>query len=465
MSIRKQPTPAAGERPLSVGEFTRRLRELIEGQFAEVYVEGEISNLRPAASGHVYFVLKDKYATVNCVLWATEAARLQVTLNEGDQVEIRGRVTVYEPRGQYQIVVSAVTPAGLGRLHMQFLRLKQRLEREGLFDPARKRPIPRLPRRVGVVTSLTGAAVRDILKVLSRRAPQIEVFIYPVRVQGEGAAAEIAHAIRRMNALQCVEVLIVGRGGGSLEDLWAFNEEIVARAIYESAVPVISAVGHEVDFTIADFVADLRAPTPSAAAEIVSAHSGEMLRELGHFKSRLEAAMRRQTHFLREASHLQARLVAAMRPRIEVFRSTLRRCHKVLELARPLRRVNEMRQRLDDTLLRLSSALRSRHQAAAARRERLAAQLRALDPRAILSRGYSITFNRRTGEIIRRAAGVTAGTPLRIVLHEGEINATAANGDAPPPPAPPRKSRGSAHQDSAEWFGLTDPDLRQDTGP
>jgi exodeoxyribonuclease VII large subunit len=452
-----QPQTPRAEPPLSVGEFTRRLRQIVEKQFAEVHVEGEISNLRPAASGHVYFVLKDDRAMVNCVLWASDVARLRVALNDGDQVEIRGRVTVYEPRGQYQIVVSSVTPAGLGRLHLQFQRLKERLEREGLFDPARKRPIPRFPRRVGVVTSPTGAAVRDILKVLSRRAPQIEVFIYPVRVQGEGAAAEIAHAIQRMNALKIAEVLIVGRGGGSLEDLWAFNEEVVARAIHQSAIPVISAVGHEVDFTIADFVADLRAPTPSAAAEIVSAHRAELLRELGHLKSRLEAGLQRQTHFLRQAPHLRARLFAAMRPRIGLLRERLRRCGESLELARPLRRVNEMRQRIDDFHARLHAALRAHQQAALARADRLSAQLQALNPRAILSRGYSITFDGRTHAIVRQARTVKPGTPLRIVLHEGEIAATATGvPPVPQPPAAPRR-RPAGHNDQPEWFGLADP--------
>ena len=342
---------------MSVSELTGELKRHIEGRFGNVFVEGEVSNFRPAGSGHIYFVLKDARSTISCVLWAVDAARLTQPVNDGDTVEVRGRIALYEPRGQYQIVVSSIRPAGIGRLWQAFQELKERLEKEGLFDSARKRPIPRFPRKVGVVTSPTGAAIRDVLQILGRRAPHLPVLIYPVRVQGEGSAKEIAHAINRMNVVSDADVLIVGRGGGSLEDLWAFNEEIVARAIVQSAIPVISAVGHETDYTIADFVADHRAPTPSAAAELVSRSTEEAIRELNHLRRRFLAALSHRLEMLPRVVHLAARLRAAVIPRIQLLRSHVQRFEECHALQRPLQRVNEYRQKLDDLQPRLREFL------------------------------------------------------------------------------------------------------------
>ncbi|MBN1587017.1 MAG: exodeoxyribonuclease VII large subunit, partial [Candidatus Omnitrophica bacterium] len=256
-------------RPLTVSELTRQVKQLLEEIYPRVWVVGEISNLRTPASGHMYFTLKDEGAELACVFFKFASQRLKFKLEDGLQVVLRGSVTVYERQGKYQLKVDTAEPKGAGALQLAFEQLKKKLAAEGLFDPEHKKPVPWLPKRIGVVTSPTGAAIRDILHVLARRMPGMDVLIAPVRVQGEEAAPEIAAAIRVMNALKNVDVLIVGRGGGSLEDLWCFNEEIVARAIYESELPVISAVGHEIDWTIADMVADVRAPTPSAAAEIV----------------------------------------------------------------------------------------------------------------------------------------------------------------------------------------------------
>lgn len=447
---------AAAERPVSVFEFTSRLKRFLEQQFESVFIEGEVSNLRPAASGHVYFVLKDSRATISCVLWAADAARLTRPLQDGETVEIRGRVSLYEPRGQYQVIVHSVRPAGLGRLFLAFQELKLRLEAEGLFDPERKRRIPRFPKSVGVVTSPSGAAIRDILQILARRAPHLWVFIWPVRVQGDGAAAEIAHAIAGMNKLAIADVLIAGRGGGSIEDLWPFNEEIVARAIASSRIPVISAVGHEIDFTIADFAADLRAPTPSAAAELVVCNTTEMIRELHHFRSRLNAAVRRQIEFLRGVSHLRARLDASVRPRIGLMRSHIQRFTDCHALKRPLQRVNEYRQRLDDVQPGLERRVRQRHRDATARLHRLQAQLSALDPRAILSRGYSITFHPESGAIVRKETDAAPGQALRVLLSEGRIDVNVAGAAAQPARARTRGRR-QRPDPNLEWFGDRQP--------
>ncbi|MBU6401719.1 MAG: exodeoxyribonuclease VII large subunit, partial [Verrucomicrobia bacterium] len=268
--------PEATRRILSVSELTGNVRRLLEGQIGRVWVTGEISNLRAQSSGHIYFTLKDPGAQLNCVLFRGEAVAHRELLRDGQKVVLRGELTVYEPRGQYQLRVEAIELQGVGALQMAFERLKERLNAEGLFAPERKRPLPRFPRRIGLVTSPTGAAIRDVLHVMARRYAGVELMLAPCRVQGEGAAEEIAGAIRLLNQWSAsrgasgLDLIVVTRGGGSLEDLWAFNEEVVARAIFDSAVPVVSAVGHEIDFTISDFVADVRAATPSAAAEIVT---------------------------------------------------------------------------------------------------------------------------------------------------------------------------------------------------
>ncbi|MDP6380946.1 MAG: exodeoxyribonuclease VII large subunit, partial [Phycisphaerae bacterium] len=282
-----EPKDEASAKPLAVAELTRRIRNALEARFGRVWVVGEISNLSRPSSGHIYFSLKDLASAVNCVMWRAKAAKVKCTVTDGLEVEVRGRLTVYEPQGRYQIVVDSIKPRGVGALEVAFRKLKERLAGEGLFESERKRPLPCFPGCIGIVTSPTGAAVRDIIHVTGRRWPQARLVLAPVRVQGEGAAEEIAQAIADLNRLGGVDVMIVGRGGGSLEDLWPFNEEVVAREIYTSEIPVISAVGHETDFSISDCVADVRAPTPSAAAEIVVPNAKELLRHLASAEQHL----------------------------------------------------------------------------------------------------------------------------------------------------------------------------------
>lgn len=271
----------------TVSELTRNIRTLLEGQFPEAWVSGEVSNFRPHSSGHFYFSLKDDKAYLNAVMFRGANSKLAFKMEDGLEVICHGRISVYEARGQYQIVVDHIEPKGIGALQLAFEQLKKKLQAEGLFDPARKKSLPFLPRKIGVVTSPTGAAIRDILNILGRRFPSVDLLLVPVPVQGEGAAEAIAQAIRLLNEREDMDVMIVGRGGGSTEDLWAFNEEIVARAIFASKIPIVSAVGHEIDFTIADFVADVRAPTPSAAAELVVPNRSDLLSQVSKLKRRL----------------------------------------------------------------------------------------------------------------------------------------------------------------------------------
>ena len=320
---------------LTVSQLTSEIKTLLERNFDHVWVEGEISNLRLPGSGHLYFTLKDEKAQIRGVMFRLQNRLLKFEPKDGLQVIGYGRITVYEPRGDYQIILDYLEPKGLGALQLAFEQLKEKLAAEGLFDPARKRPIPHLPQKIGIVTSATGAAIRDILRIIDRRFANIQILLYPVRVQGQGAAQEIAQAIQALNHLPDVDVMIVGRGGGSLEDLWAFNEEIVARAIFSSRIPVISAVGHEVDFTIADFVADLRASTPSAAAELVVRNKVELVQNLKN----LERALLQS---FRATLDLQQERFFSLRER----------------LADPRRRLSDQRIRLDDLSSRLAYSLK-----------------------------------------------------------------------------------------------------------
>src|SRR5438270_4379806 len=325
-------------RVLTVTELTRQIRGTHETKFAAVWVQGEISNYKQHASGHQYFTLKDQRAQIACVIWRDAMAPLRQPLVDGAQVQVYGTVTVFEARGQYQLNVQIIQPRGVGLLQAKFEALKRKLDAEGLFAPERKRPLPKFPRRIGIVTSPSGAAIRDMLNVLSRRALWLQILINPVRVQGTGAAQEIAVAIREFatpnEAFGPVDLIVVTRGGGSIEDLWEFNEEIVSRAIFHSAVPIVSAVGHEIDFTICDFVADLRAPTPSAAAELIAPDGAACLQFLARSAERLAAAMRRE-----------------LRASGARFEATERR----LKLAHPGVRLQQQMQRLDDLAQRLAA--------------------------------------------------------------------------------------------------------------
>ncbi len=389
-------------RPLTISRLTQEIKRLLEVQIGRVHVEGEISNLTIARSGHAYFNLKDANAQISCVMWASGVSRLSFRPADGLQVEARGEISVYAPRGNYQLIVASMTEAGRGRLWLQFQELKERLEKEGLFAPERKQPIPFLPARIGVITSPTGAAIRDFLNVLGRRFAGMEVLIWPTLVQGEGAAAQIAHALRRFNALANVDVIVVTRGGGSIEDLWAFNEEPVARAIFDSRIPVISAVGHEVDFTIADFVADLRAPTPSAAAEIVVRSRREMAEQVEHLNIRLHRAL--------------SRTLERARMRLNVARNSY-------GMRRPLDRIHQTRQRLDELSLRMDRALQSRMRDTAHHLRRLTEMIEALNPTAILERGYSIVTRQRDGVIVRSADEVDRQDKIDVRTADGSFPA------------------------------------------
>jgi exodeoxyribonuclease VII large subunit len=443
-----RPEIPPARRVLTVSELTAGIRALLENTFGEVWVEGELSNCRLWNTGHLYFTLKDAGAQVKGVMFRSAVRRVKFKPEDGLQVIARGRIGVYEPKGEYQIVCEHLEPHGLGALQLAFEQLKRRLQAEGLFDPARKRPLPALPRKIGIVTSIDGAALRDIIKVLARRYPNLHLVIRPSRVQGEGAAADIAAGISAVGTVPGVEVIIVGRGGGAMEDLWAFNEEEVARAIVASRVPVISAVGHEVDVTIADFAADVRAPTPSAAAEMVVARKDEFTAHLDRLSDRARAAELAQIERLRaQADRLAARpalagwpaRVAMMRRDVAELTHDLRRTARA-HVARQERRYHELRLRLEtvDLRRRLSgvrtslfradagikaAAVRMLHEADS-RFRATAARLESLSPVAVLARGYAVCWNHTKTAIIRDLASVTVGEQVRVTLSRGELGCT-----------------------------------------
>jgi len=442
------------EGPETVWQLTSRIRARLEDAFPKVWVVGEVSNLKRHTSGHVFFTLKDERAAIRCVVWKSAAGRLPPEMADGLEAEVRGHVGVFESQGNYQLYVSSVVARGVGALEVAFRRLKEKLEKEGLFHPAHKKPLPAFPRRVGVVTSPTGAAVRDIIHVLSRRWPAIEIVLAPSLVQGEGAAADIVRAIRNLNRLSRLDVMIVGRGGGSLEDLWPFNEESVARAIFASEVPVVSAVGHETDFAISDFVADVRAPTPSAAAEIVVKDRRDVAAGLDATLARLARALR---HRLDAARHRLA-LVETSRYVRYPQELVLGRVQMLDEVAGRLvagvrRMASECRVRLEGAAGRLAEyAPRVAQQRAlgavrmlafrlhAAQRTllvhrwgtrigALAERLTALAPDRVLARGYSRTVLERTGQTLTRAADARRGDLLRTVLAEGRLTSEVTDAD------------------------------------
>ncbi len=395
--------PAAGSEPevLSVSELTAQIHELLGETFADVWVSGEISNLARPQSGHLYFSLKDDSAQLAAVVWRSTATRLRFDLADGMQVVCRGRIDVYPPRGNYQLIVTQVVPLGEGALELALRRLRERLAAEGLFDKARKRPLPRFPRRLALVTSPSGAAVRDFLEVLGRRWRLTDVLVVPVRVQGAGAAREIAQAIRQVNSLRAqFDGIVLARGGGSMEDLWAFNEEVLVRAIVASRIPVVSAVGHEIDVTLADLAADVRALTPSEAAERVVPSAEEVVGLLDSYRRRLAGVLRERSRTMRTRLHQ-----LAARP---VFR-------------RPYDRVHALMQRLDELGLRASRGVW--HRCEAARRDlgATAARLESLSPLAVLARGYSITTRAVDGAVVRDAGTLRSGELLHTRLAKGRV--------------------------------------------
>ncbi len=447
---------------LTVSELTGQIKGMLEGSFPRVAVSGELSNCRRQSSGHLYFTLKDSGATLGAVMWRQSSARLKFDPVDGVEVVCHGRLELYPPHGKYQLIAERMEPLGAGALALAFEQLKEKLEREGLFEAARKRPLPYLPRRIGVVTSPTGAALRDFLRVLHLRYPALPVLIVPAKVQGEGAGAEVAAAIDRLSASGAVDVVVVTRGGGSMEDLWAFNEELVARAIARSSVPVVSAIGHEIDFTIADFVSDRRAPTPTGAAELLAPVRADLEASLLLLTRRLQRGLQRTVQERREKllrlrfalgdprrqlgdrrlalAELEERLSAALRGVFESRRLALKQLRERTEahnpradLAARVRSLHQLRSALERAGQR-AIGLQGRHLALEQQRGRLAAtarhllqgrqqalrvasaRLEAISPQRVFERGYSLTKLVRTGHLVRTAADAPPGEEIDVVL-------------------------------------------------
>lgn len=388
---------------LTVTEVNRYIREIISRDLvlSNVWVKGEISNYKYHYSGHMYFTIKDETSLLKCVMFKAHAANLKFTPENGMKIIIKGYVSVFERDGQYQLYAEEMQPDGIGALHLAYEQLKKKLQEEGLFEPAHKKKIPFLPRRIGVVTSPTGAVIRDIMNVLNRRFPNFELKIFGVAVQGELASRQVAAAIKKLNELKCVEVIIVARGGGSLEELWAFNEEIVARSIYESEIPVISAVGHETDFTICDFAADLRAPTPSAAAEIVMPEKVMLESTLLNFQSRLRNSLVKS---------------------LELKREKYKKLSGSTAFKQPYNKVYQERMRLDILNKYLQKSICLKKERMDSKLSLLVGKLDALSPLTIIARGYSIVKMKQTGSIIKSIEGLRSWDELEINVKDGKIN-------------------------------------------
>jgi len=393
---------------LTVSELNKHIKDLISRDIvlSGLWVKGEISNFKNHYSGHLYFTLKDEKSVLKCVMFRSNASMLAFMPENGMKVIIKGYISVFERDGQYQLYAEEMQPDGIGALYVAFENLKKKLQAEGLFDPARKRKLPYIPRAIGVVTSSTGAVIRDIINVLSRRFYNVNVKLYPVQVQGEQAAGQIAAAVRRLNELDNVDVIIVARGGGSLEELWAFNEEIVARSIYESRIPVISAVGHETDFTIADFVADVRAPTPSAAAELV-------IPERAVVENRLDS--------------MKMRLRNAIHKKISMERLMLKRLEESTAFRQPYNKIYQERMMLDVQQRYMQKALSSLSSGYRNRLSLLAAKLDSLSPLNSLARGYSIVKSQKDGSLIKSVRALQPGDRIEVCLKDGRLDCTVEN--------------------------------------
>jgi exodeoxyribonuclease VII large subunit len=428
----------------SVSDLTARIRDLLAKNFTDLIVQGEISNCRPAASGHIYFTLKDEKAQIRCVFFKNQQRGLKFRPEDGLKVTVRGSISVYDLRGEYQIYVESLEPLGRGALQLAFEQLKKRLEEEGLFDATRKKPLPLLPKRVGLITSPTGAAVRDVVRILTRRFPNVHLTLYPVRVQGEGSAAQIVEALQYFHNLLAADVILLVRGGGSMEDLWSFNEEIVVRAIAACAIPVISGVGHETDFTMADFVADVRASTPSAAAELVvqtrrefDDHVSDLQADLASLmryrlmdlNGRIHALLgrrgfRRPLDLLRQrrqrADDLTARVAHGLRARLDQSRKRFTKAHLKIASFDFRMKIATLRLRLEkrstDLGARAERILRLKHE----RWERLTLQLQERSPLRVLERGYAIATD-AAGNVLRDSSQVGVGDTVTIQLHRGRL--------------------------------------------
>ena len=442
---------------LTVSELTRQIRSNLEQQFRSIWVEGEISNLRCPSSGHYYFTLKDRNSQIRAVLFRSQAERVKFALQDGLEVVVIGRLTVYEPRGDYQLLLDGVEPKGMGALQLAFLQLKAKFEEEGLFHASRKQALPAFPERIGVVTSPVGAALHDVLTILSRRWPLAQILIAPVAVQGGAAAGQIASAIRMFNQLSApigkVDVLIVGRGGGSIEDLWAFNEGEVVRAIAASAIPVVSAVGHETDVTLADLAADCRAPTPSAAAELVVPDCTIVKEQARHYRLRLERSFKSLVHALTvRLQHSQQRLpeprliIGKFVQRVDelerhLYQQVKQWCRNIQLLlvqrqsaiweASPLMRIRREQGRVAEMERHLVQGMQSVVLAQRHHAEVSISQLHQLSPLGVLARGYSIVKDLRTGKVLKKSTETVVGAEIQATLAEGAVVCRVEHIDLP----------------------------------
>lgn len=416
------------EKCLTVSELTALIKRELEGRFPHVSIHGEISNFKVQSSGHIYFTLKDAEASIFCAMFRGNAARLKSLPKEGDQVQILGEINVYPPRGNYQLIVKELIPVGVGELLVKFQKLKAKLESQGWFAKERKRHIPKLPKRIGVVTSPTGAVIRDIIHVLERRVGNFQLILNPVKVQGPGAEVEIAEAIRDFNRYKLADVLIVGRGGGSFEDLFCFSEEVVAKAIFESEIPIISAVGHETDFSIADFVADVRAPTPSAAAEIAMGEKAVYLKQLTKIDESLRQSLSYRISRLKESLKRFSKhpylsdpysLLGLRFQRLDEIKGAITRAllHRQEIFAREKKKLISQRRQLDGTLMRLVVHCKERFEATVK-------ALKAIHPDHLLLQGYAILFSQKDRSVITTISQMEKGLEIVAKLSDGEAKAT-----------------------------------------
>ena len=393
-------TAEINDKFFTVSEITRGIRTSLEHKFSNIDVLGEISNVRKPSSGHIYLTLKDKNSQLQAVVFRNSASRIKFELKDGMEVVSFGSVTVYEPRGQYQLIINKIEPKGIGALQLAFQQLKEKLEKEGLFDHAHKKGIPFIPKKIGIVTSPTGAAIKDILNIIDRRFANVEILIYPVKVQGEGAAQEIAEAITELNNYSDIDVIISGRGGGSLEDLWAFNEEIVARSIYNSKIPVISAVGHEIDLTIADLVADKRALTPSEAGELVVPRKDLLIVKTEKFKTRL---------------------LQSLTGKLRLSKEKLDRIANSYAIRQPFDKFNRWQQKLDDLSQRLNLNITHALNSEREKLSGIAGKLESLSPLNVLKRGYTITTKQEDNKSLRYITDLSKGDKIKTNLSRGSI--------------------------------------------
>ncbi|MDX1508961.1 MAG: exodeoxyribonuclease VII large subunit [Woeseiaceae bacterium] len=419
------PEKSPAELAIPVSELNRKVKALLERGIARLWVEGEISNIARPASGHLYFSLKDDSAQIRAAFFRQRQRGPTIGLKDGDQVLAFGRVSLYEPRGDYQLIVEQIEPAGEGALKREFDKLKRKLQAEGLFDTSRKRQLPLLPRRVGVITSPSGAAIRDILTVMRRRFPSVPVVIYPSAVQGDAAPGELIEALEAAIRRAECDVLIIGRGGGSLEDLWAFNDEKLARSIADCPIPVVSAVGHEVDFTIADFVADVRAPTPSGAAELVVPNREDWLRTVNRLAQRIaQLGERAVDDHAQTLDFLARRLSTTMQRQLLYYRQQVQYIRQTLVQQSPAMRVQRSMAQLTSLQQRLAVAGRSNVSNLGHRLQLAARALHSVSPLATLDRGYAIVMDAESGAVLSDVEQVAKGSTIRARLYKGELTAT-----------------------------------------